>query len=58
MEREIIFIYLLIQAFFMLGLSTLAFKMEYFNLAIVFLAIGALNLIALSIFMYDLWLGR
>lgn len=58
MEREIIFIYLLIQAFFMLGLSCLAFKTEYFHLAIVFLAIGALNLIALSIFMYDLWLGR
>lgn len=58
MEREIIFIYLLIQAFFMLGLSCLAFKMEYFNLALIFLAIGALNLIALSVFMYDLWLGR
>ncbi len=58
MEREIIFIYLLIQAFFMLGLSGLAFKLEYFNLAIIFLAISALNLIALSIFIYDLWLGR
>ena len=58
MEREMIFVYLLIQAFFMLGLSCLAFKMEYFNLAFIFLAIGALNLIALSIFMYDLWLGR
>jgi hypothetical protein len=58
MEREIIFIYLLIQAFFMLGLSMLAFKMEYFNLALIFLAIGALNLLALSIFMYDIWVGR
>ena len=58
MEREIIFIYLLIQAFFMLGLSSLAFRFDYFHLAIVFLAIGALNLVALSIFMYDLWLGR
>ena len=58
MEREIIFIYLLIQAFFMLGLSMLAFKMEYFNLALIFLAIGALNLIALSVFMYDIWVGR
>lgn len=58
MEREIIFIYLLIQAFFMLGLSCLAFKMEYFNLALIFLAIGALNLLALSVFIYDLWLGR
>ena len=58
MEREIMFIYFLIQAFFMLGLSSLAFKLDYFHLAIVFLAIGALNLIALSIFMYDLWLGR
>jgi hypothetical protein len=58
MEREIIFIYLLIQAFFMLGLSMLAFKMEYFNLAVIFLAIGALNLLALSVFMYDIWLGR
>jgi len=58
MEREIVFIYLLIQAFFMLGLSSLAFKMEYFNLAVIFLAIGALNLLALSIFMYDIWLGR
>ena len=58
MEREIMFIYFLIQAFFMLGLSTLAFKMEYFNLALIFLAIGALNLIALSVFIYDLWLGR
>jgi hypothetical protein len=58
MEREIIFIYLLIQAFFMLGLSMLAFKMEYFNLAVIFLAIGALNLLALSIFMYDIWVGR
>ena len=58
MEREIIFIYLLIQAFFMLGLSMLAFKMEYFNLTVIFLVIGALNLIALSIFMYDIWVGR
>ena len=58
MEREIIFIYLLIQAFFMLGLSMLAFKMEYFNLAVIFLVIGALNLIALSVFMYDIWVGR
>ena len=58
MEREIIFVYLLIQAFFMLGLSTLAFKFEYFNLSFIFLAIGALNLLALSIFIYDLWLGR
>jgi hypothetical protein len=52
------FIYFLIQAFFMLGLSSLAFRFDYFHLAIIFLAIGALNLIALSIFMYDLWLGR
>lgn len=58
MEREIIFIYLLIQAFFMLGLSCLAFKLEYFNLAIIFLSIAALNLIALSVFIYDLWVGR
>ena len=58
MEREIVFIYLLIQTFFMLGLSMLAFKMEYFNLAVIFLAIGALNLLALSIFMYDIWVGR
>lgn len=54
MEREIVFIYLLIQAFFMLGLSSMAFKFEYFNLALIFLAIGALNLLALSIFIYDL----
>lgn len=58
MEREIIFIYLLIQAFFMLGLSCLAFKLEYFNLALIFLCIAALNLIALSVFIYDLWVGR
>jgi len=58
MEREIVFIYFLIQAFLMLGLSSLAFKMEYFNLAVIFLAIGALNLLALSIFMYDIWVGR
>jgi hypothetical protein len=42
----------------MLGLSSLAFKMEYFNLALIFLVIGALNLIALSIFIYDIWVGR
>jgi uncharacterized membrane protein YuzA (DUF378 family) len=36
----------------------LAFKFEYFNLALIFLVIGALNLIALSIFMYDIWVGR
>jgi hypothetical protein len=58
MEREIIFIYLLIQAFFMLGLSSLAFKFEYFNLAVIFLVIGALHLLTLSIFMYDIWVGR
>ena len=58
MEREIIFIYLLIQAFFMLGLSMLAFKMEYFNLALIFLVIGALNLIALSVIMSDISIGR
>ena len=37
MEREIMFIYFLIQAFFMLGLSSLAFRFDYFHLAIVFL---------------------
>ena len=58
MEREIVFIYLLIQAFFMLGLSSLAFNFEYFNLAIIFLVIGALHLLALSIFIYDIWVGR
>jgi hypothetical protein len=58
MEREIVFIYLLIQAFFMLGLSMLAFKFEYFNLSVIFLAIGGLNLLALSIFIYDIWVGR
>jgi len=42
----------------MLGLSSLAFKFEYFNLAVIFLAIGALNLLALSIFIYDIWVGR
>lgn len=53
-----IFIYLIIQSFFMLGLSSLAYKTEYYQLSIIFLSISALNLLALSIFIYDIWQGR
>lgn len=58
MEREMIFIYLIIQSFFMLGLSSLAYKTEYYQLSIIFLSISALNLLALSIFIYDIWQGK
>ena len=58
MGNEVMYIYLCLQVCIMLTLAYFAINNNYYILASVFLIIGALNLLALSIFTYDIWVGR